>query len=300
MKEILIINGSGGVGKDTFVSCLAKYAKVEHSSIAKLPKAMAALAGWKGTKTEEDRKFLSDLKILVDNYNDKCYKFVERLMKEFKNGETDADILCVDMREKEQIERARKEFGAKTILVKRDSVAPIKTNIADANVEAIEYDYTIHNNGTIADLEEKAKTLLSLLKEEADENDFKGFEKTVYISYPVEDMEKDKEKIEEIISELMEIFPNYQFVSPLHAFGFHEEYLSNTKVLAERLWLLSNCDEMWIYGVVADHPTVKLENEFCSKKGIPHGRIIQMENGAIKLVSNSSPLFMCFAKGLFS
>ena len=41
MKEILIINGSGGVGKDTFVDKLSRYAKVIHTSIVNPAKDLA-------------------------------------------------------------------------------------------------------------------------------------------------------------------------------------------------------------------------------------------------------------------
>ena len=44
MKEILIINGSAGVGKDTFVECLNKFVSVYHTSIVnpvkKLPNSL--------------------------------------------------------------------------------------------------------------------------------------------------------------------------------------------------------------------------------------------------------------------
>ena len=41
MKEILIINGSGGVGKDTFVDKLSRYAKVIQTSIVNPVKDLA-------------------------------------------------------------------------------------------------------------------------------------------------------------------------------------------------------------------------------------------------------------------
>ena len=39
-----------------------------------LVKSLATMAGWDGNKTEKNRKFLSDLKDLLSNWNDVPYK----------------------------------------------------------------------------------------------------------------------------------------------------------------------------------------------------------------------------------
>lgn len=165
MKKILIINGSGGVGKDTFVNCLKKITDVTHTSIVNPVKQVAKLVGWTGGKTEKDRKFLSDLKILIDDYNDYNYQTIKNVVNCFKNDLFNSQILCIDMREKNQIEKAIKEFNAETVLVRRDSVKHITSNIADAGVYDIEYDYIIDNNGSIEDLKNTAETFLRKLYE---------------------------------------------------------------------------------------------------------------------------------------
>ena len=70
-KQIFILNGSGGVGKDLFVNMVktsvnkfSPYRVWNYSSIDKV-KAIATQIGWSGGKTEKDRKFLSDLKVLT-------------------------------------------------------------------------------------------------------------------------------------------------------------------------------------------------------------------------------------------
>ena len=61
-KQIIILNGTGGSGKDTFISLCLKYAScMSISSVDKVYEA-ASLLGWTGTKTDKDRKFLADLK----------------------------------------------------------------------------------------------------------------------------------------------------------------------------------------------------------------------------------------------
>jgi transcriptional regulator of NAD metabolism len=67
-------------------------------------------------------------------------------------------ILFLHIREPEEIEKAVKkfeEYNAKTILVKRDSVKHITSNMADENVFNYDYDIVINNNGSLEDLRNK-------------------------------------------------------------------------------------------------------------------------------------------------
>lgn len=164
MKKILIINGSGGVGKDTFVNALRDFAEVTHISIVEPTKNLARQIGWNGGKSERDRKFLSDLKMLIDDYNDYNYGYISNIVRNYLDTPSDGiNLLCIDMRERPQIERAKEEFGAETVLVKRDSVQHITSNVADAGVFDMEYNYIIENDGTIEDLTRVAKSFVGLL-----------------------------------------------------------------------------------------------------------------------------------------
>lgn len=163
MKKIVVINGMGGVGKDTFVSLVAKQAKVfNFSSVAKV-KEIAKIIGWnpEQKKSEKDRKFLSDLKKLTTEYNDlsfndACSK-VDFFMK------SDYEIMFIHIREKEEIERFVAKFGAITLLIKRNGVKPITTNSSDANVEEYKYDYVIYNN-TLEQLENEAVNFIKKIQ----------------------------------------------------------------------------------------------------------------------------------------
>ena len=272
MKEILIINGSGGVGKDTFVDKLSRYAKVIHTSIVNPVKDLAKKIGWTGSKTEKDRKFLSDLKVLIDEYNDYNYENVAKLMRAFRNGEFDADILCIDMREKNQIEKAQKEFGAKTVLVTRDSVAHITSNIADKGVYDIEYDYHIENNGSIYDLDEKAKQFLSELSKPK-------YKKVIYISHPFNNNPKNKQRVERIIELLEKTFPENLFISAIHAFGHEYARLPYERGIAECLWLLDKCDEVWVFGNYSNSQGCMTEIKYCEEHNIPY--VLAEEGGSV-------------------
>lgn len=166
-KQIFVINGSGGVGKDSFVEFVSiglndKLKKfhtvINFSSIDKV-KEIAKEIGWNGKKTEKDRKFLSDLKILTSEYCDMPYKSIKNKVDEFKS-DNDSKVLFLHIREPEEIQKAVKEFGAKTILVIRNSVKHITSNIADENVFNYKYDFIINNNGTKEELYNKAKKFI--------------------------------------------------------------------------------------------------------------------------------------------
>lgn len=166
MKQILIINGSGGVGKDTFVECIKKHKLTIHRSIAEIPKEIAKKIGWDGGKTEKDRLLLCSLKSIIDEYNDNNFKLMTRIANSFLNDD-DLEILCIDMREKKDIERFKNLYkNTKTIFITRKNVEPIKSNPADANVGDYTYDFYISNNGNIDDLEQKAIDLINKLGKE--------------------------------------------------------------------------------------------------------------------------------------
>ena len=157
IKRIFIINGSGGSGKDTFVSLIQQNCNqpvYNFSSVDKV-KEVAKSIGWDGSKTERDRKFLSDLKLLCTNYNDMPLNSMIEKVEEFML-DSDAVMLFLHIREPNEIERAKNIFNAKTILIKRDTVKQITSNDADGNVFNYNYDIVINNDKGIKELEIKA------------------------------------------------------------------------------------------------------------------------------------------------
>jgi hypothetical protein len=149
----------GGSGKDTWASLLNKYIPTLKYSIVDLPKEAAKVLGWDGSKTEKDRRFLSDIMDLSTGYNDAPFKDVLSLVTDFKNNKDYAEyeVLIIDMRDPKDIARAVKAFGAETILIRNPNVIKIESNHADRDVENYEYDYIIENDGTLEQLERVAK-----------------------------------------------------------------------------------------------------------------------------------------------
>lgn len=163
-KKIFVINGSGGVGKDTFVELvsielndrLKKFHTVINFSSVDKVKEIAREIGWNGKKSEKDRKFLSDLKILTSKYCDMPFESMKSKVVEFLDDE-ESKFLFLHIREPKEIARAVKEFNAKTVLVIRNTVQHITSNMADKNVFNYSYDFIIDNNGTKEELNDKAK-----------------------------------------------------------------------------------------------------------------------------------------------
>lgn len=150
-KQIFILNGAAGVGKDTFAGLLNEHIPTKHiSSITPVKQAAQAL-GWNGEKTDEARKFLCELKKFVNSQGDYIWGYLDKQVEEFKeDGKT--RVLLIDIREPEEIEKAVERYGAKTILIgdfgTRTQVVSV-SNSADENVLKYSYDYVIPNVGSL-------------------------------------------------------------------------------------------------------------------------------------------------------
>lgn len=152
-KHIFIVNGKPRAGKDTFADILNEFIGVYKVSSIDRIKDIATMCGWRGGKTEKDRKFLSDLKLLTSEYSDFAFNDLKTHVRLFnKDHKSRTEVMLIDIREPEEIERAKQEFGAKTIYIRNDNVPAITSNMADANVENYKYDFIIDNSGTLADL----------------------------------------------------------------------------------------------------------------------------------------------------
>lgn len=160
MKNIIVINGYGGSGKDTFVEYVSKYNKVYNFSSVDKVKEIAKLIGWNGEKKDKDRKFLSDLKKLTTDYNDMSFISIKEAINDFNLS--DKEIMFIHIREPEEIKRVVDEYNAKTLLIKRDDIKKVTTNYSDASVENYNYDYII-NNTTLEELDKQASIFYTLI-----------------------------------------------------------------------------------------------------------------------------------------
>ena len=162
-KLVFVVNGKPRAGKDTFAMILNRYMDVyKYSSVTKV-KEIATLCGWDGQKEERDRKFLHELKMLTSEYSDMSHQDVVNEINKYQNGEIEADVFVVDVREPEDIKRLVEEVGAITVFIENNNVPAITSNAADANVENYEYDFVIRNNGTMKEFEDEIKLFMEFL-----------------------------------------------------------------------------------------------------------------------------------------
>ena len=152
MKKVaIVINGAGGVGKDTLCELAAKHFKVKNISSITPIKEVAALCGWDGTKDNKARKFLSDLKNLCVEYNNYPTLWAKRRYDEFLEG--DEEIMFVHIREAEEIKKFVEATGgaARTLLVRGGKRMSNEKygNVSDDEVENYSYDYYFLNESTL-------------------------------------------------------------------------------------------------------------------------------------------------------
>ena len=169
-KTVIVINGSGGVGKDTLCEVAAGRYRVRNVSSITPIKELAATCGWDGEKTDRARRFLADLKRITAEYNDYPTRWVAAEYRAFL--ESDEEILFVHIREGEEIRKFVEATGgaARTLLVRAEARLGAHTygNSSDDLVEEYPYDYYFSNDDAREVAAEKFLDLLcAILAEQA-------------------------------------------------------------------------------------------------------------------------------------
>ncbi len=164
-KLALVINGKGGVGKDTLCELCAKHFSVMNVSSITPIKEIASQCGWDGSKDDKARKFLSDLKRLTIEYNDYPTAWAKAEYEKFLSSEY--EIMFLHVREPEEIKKFVDATGgmAKTVLI-RGGERMQKTdygNVSDDCVENYDYDAYYVNDKTLDVAEAEFTALLAAL-----------------------------------------------------------------------------------------------------------------------------------------
>lgn len=169
--KIFVINGHNQVGKDTFVKMLQEIAdnkneKILNVSTIDYVKDIAKKCGWDGTKTDRNRRFLSDLKDLLTEWNDGPHKAIDEIIYHYNETMNAIFIHC---REPEEIRRFVDDYAATTILVERNDAIQCSSNHADLGVNNYNYDIIINNSRGLKELKEEAEIFYdSFLSEKLD------------------------------------------------------------------------------------------------------------------------------------
>ncbi len=161
-KQIFVINGSGGAGKDTVCEIAAQAYRVRNVSSITPIVEIARFAGWDGVKTPEARRLLARLKEVFTEYNDLSFQYCMQQVEQFR--QSDEQILFVHIREPEEIARFCSAVPAdcQTLLVRRPSLdarGPLG-NRADDSVEQYTYDHVLVNDGDLDCLRERVLDFL--------------------------------------------------------------------------------------------------------------------------------------------
>ena len=152
-KQIIVLNGMARSGKQEVFNILNKKIQSEQYSIVDpVREFLKSLGVRESGKSEKWRRLMSDIKLALDDYDDVTYQCVREKTMDFLRC-SPSRLLTIDMREIKDISRFRKEFDATIVFVQRDDAKIITSNVADANVFDIDYDYTIPNNGELYHLE---------------------------------------------------------------------------------------------------------------------------------------------------
>lgn len=163
-KIVVIVNGPPTSGKDTFCEIFNNVAfsfnKCSEivSSVGAVKQA-AEIMGWSGTKTPEERKALSDLKLISEKLWDGPNKYM--LMKARTSI---CDVVFVHIRELRNIDKfielcKEAGIGVRTLYIHRKGEV-VTNNEGDRDAYDVDYPYQsiLDNNGTLEDLESKANS----------------------------------------------------------------------------------------------------------------------------------------------
>lgn len=171
--RIFIVNGAPGSGKTTFENFVAGYIDDWYSkgytevrdclifSTIDYVKEIATKCGWDGTKDDKSRKFLSDLKDLLTNFNDSPFQNIIKKVRDLPiYMYHDSTLIFIDCREPKEIKRLCSELDAQSLLIRRPGLEIQASNHADAEVENYTYDIIIENDGSLCELRDKAYEFL--------------------------------------------------------------------------------------------------------------------------------------------
>ena len=159
-KLVIVINGAGGVGKDTLCDYAHKRFLTQNISSIDPVKKIAREIGWNGEKTPEARRLLSDLKKIMTTYNDAPTKYLLEKYRQFIHSGN--NILFCHIREPEEIDKFKSKIHTSiaTLLVERDTGVKTWGNESDDDVTNYSYDFKFDNNASLEKSQAKFAALM--------------------------------------------------------------------------------------------------------------------------------------------
>lgn len=175
--KIICISGKAQHGKDTSATIMKELLETDGKRVliahyGDLVKYVCrTFFGWDGNKDEKGRTILQYVgtDIVREQRPEFWVDFIVDILNLFKD-EWDY-VLIPDCRFPNEIERMKKEFTfASSLRITRDNfISPLseeqQKHLSETSLDDYEFDFTIHNNGTLNDL----KTMLRIYLGTADE-----------------------------------------------------------------------------------------------------------------------------------
>ena len=267
-KVITLIVGRSGSGKTSVVNKLEeKYGLTSVCSYTTRPKRYEDEQGHIFVNTNQMP--LRDEMVAYTYFNHNHYWATSEQVD-------NADLYVIDPKGIEYFKR--KYNGNKKVIVveiyqtpyicqkrmeqRGDNTYNITSRLINDNVEFANFkkDITVINN----DLETTADTIYNYIKFQ----ECVIYDKVIYISHPYGGKSKNEKKVGKLINSLQKQYPNYLFISPIHAFSYAYHKVEYQKGLNMCLWLLNRADEMWVYGDWENSVGCCAEIDFCKTNNI--------------------------------
>lgn len=178
MTHIIIVNGPPRTGKDTFIEILtsmlrAKNIAVDAFSSIDPVRDMLTAAGFDlSKKTETDRKLLAVVGAAVEEHSSwRMRQCIDRICDFAFSVANPADsVMFLHIREPANIATIRQWASATygvhtccTVFIESIRAEKVISNSSDAGVKDMGYDYTVPNNGSLADLLDTTMIFAKLL-----------------------------------------------------------------------------------------------------------------------------------------
>ena len=171
MVKVVIVNGMPESGKTTMQKICRDTLKLIHwecaiESSVDWVKDIAKYAGWNGVKDDKARRFLSELKSALTNWDDAVLRHLIDVVDSYHYTGRDF-VIFIDIREPYEIEKAKEAFNASTLIVRRPQVeCNTYNNSSDMAVFDYKYDYIIWNDRDIEHLTAECVSFLHKLIED--------------------------------------------------------------------------------------------------------------------------------------
>ena len=187
MRKLVITNGTGGAGKDTFCQMVKKeleeigFETWRYSYVDFARNMLHEFADIDTSKkTDKDRKLLAAINRALEEYDDipfkDCCSLINDFLLSFQNRyepmtdtyeKNDTDFIFLDVRSPEIIDRFKEKYNnVYTVLVDNGKLTDSAPE--DLNVNNYDYDYTINNKGTLCDLEQQAHDFVTYILNQED------------------------------------------------------------------------------------------------------------------------------------